>query len=199
MIKKIFNKNSAALLLFLFFLTSCTGSNMNYVNNNDNKLLIEEFFLGKTVAFGIFEDRFDNLKRQFRVNIVGKKIDNGIILHEDFLYDDGEKDTRIWTFKKNGKDKNDQNIYLGNAKDILGNAIGLAKGNQFNLEYDINLNISGRNLKVHFSDWIYQQNKNVAINRAYVTKFGLKIGSVTLVFLRGDLSKSIGKLDLEKW
>ena len=44
-------------------------------------------------------------------------------------------------------------------------------------------------MKVHFNDWIYQQDENVAINRAYVSKFGINIGSVTLVFFKRKRSK----------
>ena len=52
---------------------------------------------------------------------------------------------------------------------------------------------------MHFNDWIYQQSDEIAINRAYVSKFGVNIGSVTLVFLRGKTAKSIGPLNLKNW
>ena len=41
---------------------------------------LTEYFLGRTNAWGIFEDRFGNLKRQFKVNIVGYMDDNILIL-----------------------------------------------------------------------------------------------------------------------
>jgi len=56
-----------------------------------------------------------------------------------------------------------------------------------------------KQLGVRFNDWIYQQDENVAINRAYVSKFGIEIGSVTLVFMRGDAARALGPLDLENW
>ena len=187
------------LLLVFSFLISCSGNNMSYKQNKNLKFSIEHFFEGDTIAYGIFEDRFNNLKRQFRVNINGKKTEDGIILNEEFLYDDGEKDTRIWKFKVLNKDKEGNIEYEGSTKDALGKAYGVVKGNIFNFKYDINLEISGKKIKVHFNDWIYQQDRDIAINRAYVSKFGINIGSVTLVFLRGDLSKSIGKLNIEEW
>ena len=61
------------------------------------------------------------------------------------------------------------------------------------------LNIKGSNIKVHFNDWIYQQSDDLAINRAYVSKFGINIGSVTLVFLRGKTADNIGPLNLKNW
>ena len=59
--------------------------------------------------------------------------------------------------------------------------------------------MKGSNLKVKFDDWIYKQDNNVAINRAYVSKFGIDIGSVTLVFLRGQTAKTVSPLNINSW
>ena len=171
---------------------------MKEFQNNTPKLDLFSFFEGETIAYGIFEDRFGNLKRQFRVNINGK-VDNQILtLDEDFLYDDGEQAKRIWKIEKK-IDDNQKIVYEGQADDVEGKASGLISGNALNWSYDIYLNIKGSDIKVHFNDWIYKQSKNLAINRAYVSKFGINIGSVTLVFLRGDTANKIGPLDLQKW
>ena len=185
--------------IFIFFisLSACSKIDMEQFKNNTPKLDLFSFFEGNTVAYGIFEDRFGNLKRQFRVNISGTIVDETLTLDEDFLYDDGEKDKRIWKIKK--ITKKDKIIYEGKAEDIEGTATGSISGNTLNWSYDIYLNIKGSNIKVHFNDWIYKQSENLAINRAYVSKFGINIGSVTLVFLRGDVMKSIGSLNLNKW
>ena len=47
-----------------------------------------------------------------------------------------------------------------------------------------------------FDDWIYRQSEDVAINRAYVSKFGVEIGSVTIVFLRGQAAPQLARLTL---
>ena len=114
---------------------------------------------------------------------------------------------RISTLKKSGISKveikkiTDQNkvIYQGQADDIEGEASGSISGNTLNWSYDIYLNIKGSNIKVHFNDWIYKQSEDLAINRAYVSKFGINIGSVTLVFLRGKTAAQIGPLNLKSW
>ncbi len=170
---------------------------MKQFENNTPKLDLFSFFEGKTIAYGIFEDRFGNLKRQFRVNITGKIENNTLTLDEDFLYDDGEQANRIWKIKKI-TDKN-KVIYQGQADDIEGKASGSISGNTLNWSYDIYLNIKGSNIKVHFNDWIYKQSEDLAINRAYVSKFGINIGSVTLVFLRGKTATQIGPLNLKSW
>ena len=192
-------KLSSYLTLFIILLfTGCSQTDMKEFQNNTTKLDLFEFFAGETIAYGIFEDRFGNLKRQFRVNINGK-IDNQILtLDEDFLYDDGEEAKRIWKIEKK-IDNNQKIIYEGQADDIEGKASGSISGNALNWSYDIFLNIKGSDIKVHFNDWIYKQSEDLAINRAYVSKFGINIGSVTLVFLRGNTAKNIGPLNLQKW
>ena len=198
-IYKIMYKLSSYLTLFIILLfTGCSQTDMKEFQNNTPKLDLFEFFAGETIAYGIFEDRFGNLKRQFRVNINGK-IDNQILtLDEDFLYDDGEQAKRIWKIEKK-IDSNQKIIYEGQADDIEGKASGSISGNALNWSYDIYLNIKGSDIKVHFNDWIYRQSEDLAINRAYVSKFGINIGSVTLVFVRGNTAKNIGPLNLQKW
>ena len=192
-------KLSSYLTLFIILLfTGCSQTDMKEFQNNTPKLDLFEFFAGETIAYGIFEDRFGNLKRQFRVNINGK-IDNQILtLDEDFLYDDGEQAKRIWKIEKK-IDNNQKIIYEGQADDVEGKASGSISGNALNWSYDIYLNIKGSDIKVHFNDWIYKQSEDLAINRAYVSKFGINIGSVTLVFLRGNTAKNIGSLNLQNW
>ena len=187
--------------IFLAFLTftmqGCSNNNMKQFENTKPQFDLFNFFKGKSIAYGIFEDRFGKLRRQFRVNITGTINNNTLILDEKFLYDDGEKSSRIWKIK-NISDKTSVK-YKGRAEDIEGFAEGKTIGNAFNWSYHIYLNMKGTNLKVKFNDWIYQQDKNIAINRAYVSKFGIDIGSVTLVFLRGETFQSIGKLDMNTW
>ena len=194
----IYKLRSLLTFFLLLLIAGCSQTDMKEFQNNTPKLDLFSFFEGDTIAYGIFEDRFGNLKRQFRVNINGKVKNQILTLDEDFLYDDGEQAKRIWKIEK--KIDNAQNItYEGQAEDVEGKAFGSISGNTLNWSYDIYLNIKGSNIKVHFNDWIYKQSEDLAINRAYVSKFGINIGSVTLVFLRGDTSDQIGPLNLKKW
>ena len=196
--KIMYKLNSFLTLLIILLFTGCSQTDMKEFQNNTPKLDLFNFFEGKTIAYGIFEDRFGNLKRQFRVNIDGKINNQTLTLDEDFLYDDGEQAKRIWKIEK--KIDNTQKVtYEGKADDIEGKASGSISGNTLNWSYDIYLNIKGSDIKVHFNDWIYKQSEDLAINRAYVSKFGINIGSVTLVFVRGNTAKNIGPLNLQKW
>ena len=138
---------------------------------------LEEFFVGELEAWGIFEDRFGNLRRQFRVEINGYIKDEELILEEEFYYSDGERDKRVWTIvnKKNG-------VYEGRADDIIGKAIGQSEGNAFNWTYKFDLNVGGAYYRVKFDDWLFMLDEKVVINKAKVSKFGLTLGTVTLFF-----------------
>ena len=158
---------------------------------------LTEFFDGNSVAYGIFEDRFGNLRRRFRVEIQASQSGDRLILDEKFLYDDGEQDSRIWQIDKQVMDG--RAYYSGQAADITGRAVGKIAGNTMRWSYDISLILSGIELEVHFDDFIYQMTSDIAINRAYVSKWGINIGSVTLVFLKDKLSEEQLPLDLKNW
>ena len=119
-----------------------------------------------------------------------------LVLDEEFLYDDGERASRIWTIDRLGSAKDGTVSYSGRAADVKVAAHGAQVGNALNWQYDITLEMSGMNLDVHFDDWIYKQDEDIAINRAFVTKFGVEIGSVTIVFIRGKTASNLWPLAL---
>lgn len=193
-------KRSLTLLAFATLgLAACSPNAIETLSDRTPPLSLEEFFEGETIAYGIFEDRFGSLKRQFRVNISGTVEGNQLTLNEDFLYDDGEKANRVWVITNNGVDADGLIQYSGTAADVDGAASGIVAGNALNWTYAIDLVTDDGTLNVTFDDWIYQQDEYVALNRAYVSKFGIEIGSVTLVFLRGKAAEAIGPLNLEDW
>ena len=145
------------------------------------KLVLEEFFSGQTRAWGIFEDRFGNLRRQFKVDIEGTWDGETLTLVEDFFYADGEIDQRIWTLTKTG-----ENTYEGTADDVTGIARGQTAGNAFTWSYNLDLEVGGRTWNVHFEDWMFLQDDGTMVNRAYVSKWGFQVGSATIFFQKEE-------------
>ena len=167
-------------VILLLFLSSCTSEmNLNKFSNMKPEFSLEDYFSGKTEAWGLFHDRFGNLKRSFKVDITGTLSGNELTLDERFLYDDGEEDQRIWKIKLLGNNK-----YSGTADDVVGSAIGEASGNALNWKYKLNLKIKDSTVKVDFDDWMFLQDRGILINRAEVKKWGLNIGVVTITFLK---------------
>ena len=180
-------------------IAACARKDVGTSSRHQPRLVLEEFFAGRSVAYGIFEDRFGNLRRQFRVNLSGTLDGNRLVLDEEFLYDDGERASRRWTIDRLESASDGTVTYTGRAADANAAAQGMQIGNALNWQYDITLELSGMSLDVHFDDWIYKQDEDIAINRAFVTKFGVEIGSVTIVFIRGKTASSLWPLSLDKW
>jgi hypothetical protein len=143
-------------------------------------LLIEDYFAGRTKAWGIFQDRFGRLRRQFEVEIEGTWDGKTLTLVENFLYDDGETEQRVWRITKQG-----EHGYEGRADGVIGIAEGRAYGNALNWTYGIALKVGDSTWNVTFDDWLFLQSDGVLLNRAVVTKFGMELGEVTLVFQKG--------------
>ena len=81
---------AVGVLITLFSgLSACAKRDVTHLAERRPTLALEQFFEGQSVAYGIFEDRFGNLRRQFRVNLQGTVSGNRLVLDEQFLYEDG--------------------------------------------------------------------------------------------------------------
>jgi len=165
------------IILILFLLNGCSTMKLEQFQNNKPVLKLEEYFKGKTFARGLFEDRFGNVKKSFKVDIVGTWDGKFLILKENFIYDDGSKEYREWKLEKIGSNK-----YQGFADGVIGLASGETSGNAFNWKYDFNLQIGSSKYKVRFDDWMFLQDNNYLVNIATVSKFGITLGKVILFF-----------------
>ena len=183
MFKKLF-------LFALIFLISGCSSNMKTEDfiGQQPRLVLEDYFVGQTKAWGMFHDRFGNLKRQFLVDISGSWDGEMLILDENFVYADGEIDRRIWKITKINN-----NTYKGTADDVIGEAKGSTFGNALNWTYQMDLKVGGSSYRVKFNDWMYLQPNGVLLNRAEISKWGIQLGVVTLSFQKNnnEVSNSI--------
>ena len=172
-------KNLLLATVMSLVLSGCNSMKLENFQANIPVLDLFSYFDGKTKAWGIFEDRFGNIRRQFEVEIDGIIKGDNLTLDEHFTYIDGETDQRIWRIRRT---KN--NHYEGIADDVIGVAKGVVSGNALNWKYDLNLKIGDTKYAVHFDDWMFLQRDGVMINRARVSKWGLEIGQVTLFFMK---------------
>ena len=158
--------------------------------DSPTKLVLEEYFQGKTYAAGLFQDRFGTVRRQFTVEIDGNFDDGVLTLVEDFVYDDGETEQRIWVLNKL-----DGNRYEGSADGVVGRASGEASGNAFNWKYTFDLKVGDSTWRVDFDDWMFLQPGGVLINKALISKWGITIGEVTLSFSKPALASAAANDD----
>jgi len=174
------------LFMTLMLLSGCTSMKPVDFEGAEPRLIIEEYFAGETRAWGLFEDRFGRVRRQFTVDISGTWDGSELVLDERFLYSDGERDRRVWKITKTG-----DHSYEGQAGDVIGIAKGEAYGNALNWRYDMDLKVGDGTLRVHFNDWMYLQPSGVLINKARVSKFGIDIGEVTLAFMKSEKTAAV--------
>ena len=165
-------------LLLTLTLLSCTSNmNVKIFENETPRFVLEDYFDGKTKAWGMFHDRFGNLKRSFKVDITGTLDNDTLTLDEKFVYNDGEKESRIWSIKILGNNK-----YSGTADDVIGEATGISSGNALNWKYKLNLKVKESTVAVDFDDWMFLQDDNILMNRAEVKKWGIVLGIVSITF-----------------
>ena len=102
-----------------------------------------------------------------------------IVLDERFEFNDGERSTRKWTIELSEDDG-----VVARADDVIGDASGRVVGNAMSLGYLIDLDVGDRQYRVRFDDMLWQIDDDVLFNRAVISKFGIKVGEVTLFMKR---------------
>jgi len=169
------------LLLFILFLllNSCSEMKPEDYKNTKPIIKIEEYFQGNVKAWGMLQGRSGEVKRQFVADMKGKFDGQNLILDETFIWNDGEKQERRWIIKKIG-----DNRYEGKAQDVVGVAKGISFGSAFKFEYKLLVPYKGKKIKIKFDDWIFKQDEKNAINKATLTKFGFKVGELTVFFVK---------------
>ena len=139
-------------------------------------LRLEEFFKGKTYAYGSF-GAINGTSRSFRVDLTGHVRGKVLTLREDFRYDDGERDTKTWIFTRTGP-----NTYSGTREDVLGETTVRLSGNTARFTYRVDLNPGGKPNIVRFHDKLVLREDGTLRNTALVTKFGLPVARVRVNF-----------------
>ena len=166
-------------LSLILLLNSCSEMKPEYYKDTKPIIKIEEYFQGNVRAWGIFQGRSGEVKRQFTAEMKGEFDGQNLILDETFIWNDGEKQERRWTIKKVG-----DNTYEGTAPDVVGIAKGVSFGSAFKFEYKLVVPYKDKKIKIKFDDWIFKQDEKTAINKATLSKFGFKIGELTVFFVK---------------
>jgi hypothetical protein len=140
---------------------------------------LKTYFNGEMVAHGIFTDRSGKVARRFTVQMTGTWNGNEGTLDERFTYSDGKTERRVWRLTDLGNGR-----YSGRADDVVGEAVGIAAGNALNWRYTLRLPVDGKTYDVQFDDWMYLMDDKVMLNKAVMSKFGIRLGEVTLSFYK---------------
>jgi Protein of unknown function (DUF3833) len=161
-------------------LSGCSsGPTVNDYAAEKPVLDLKTYFNGKLRAHGMFSDRAGRIVKRFVVEMDCRWTGEDGVLDEQFTYADGTKERRVWRLKHLGGGR-----YTGRADDVLGEAVGASAGNAFQWRYTLKLPVDGRVWEVDFDDWMVLIDERVMLNRAVMSKFGIRLGEVQLVFTK---------------
>jgi len=161
------------------FVASCAGPQVQQYAQEKPLLDLRIYFTGTIDAWGVFTDRSGQVVKRFTVVMDCSWNGDEGVLDEAFVYSDGTKQRRIWKLKAGPKGS-----YTGRADDVVGEASGQVSGNAFRWGYTLALPVDGRVWNVDFDDWMYLMDDRVMLNKATMSKWGVKLGEVTLSFTR---------------
>jgi hypothetical protein len=167
-------------------LGGCAGTPLERSRDQRPVLDLTQYFNGTIDGWGMFQDRSGEVIKRFHVVIDARwekreGVDVGT-LDENFTWSDGTTSRRVWTITRV-----DAGHYVGRADDVVGEALGEAAGNALRWRYVLALPVDGKVWNVDFDDWMFlidEGDKRVMLNRAVMSKFGFRLGEVTLSFTR---------------
>ena len=161
------------------FLGGCASHNIAQYANEQPTLDLQQYFNGTLDAYGVFTDRSGAVVKRFTVLMQCTWTGDQGVLDEQFTYSDGTKQTRIWRLTKTGNGR-----FVGRADDVVGEAPGETRGNAFHWTYTLRLPVDKSVYDVQFDDWMYLMTDKVMLNKATMSKFGVRLGEVTLSFTK---------------
>jgi hypothetical protein len=164
------------LILSIGILSACANVSVTDYAKNSPKLVLQEFFNGSLRAHGIVKDRSGKVIRYFNASIDASWVDGVGTLDENFVFDNGEKQQRIWTIIKDDTGK-----YIGTANDVIGSSQLKVSGNSLFLNYVLRIPYEDGTLDLNIDDRMYLVSNNVLINESIMTKWGFQVGEIVLV------------------
>lgn len=174
------NRRGLLAMGALALLSGCAATpSVSDYGGQTPRLDLREYFNGTLDAHGVFTDRSGKVMRRFVVLMQARWNGNEGTLDELFTYSDGQTQRRVWRLRDEGNGR-----YSGRADDVVGEATGEASGNALRWSYTLRLPVDGREFDVQFDDWMYLVDSRVLLNKAVMSKFGVRLGEVTLSMSR---------------
>jgi len=139
------------------------------------------YFEGPTHSWGVLESGGGVPKSSLRADLVGRRDGDALVLTQDFTFEGGRKQQRVWRMHRI-----DAHRYDATADGVIGVATGYVHGNAFRWNYTLQLKPGNRLSRVRMHHWMYlASDGNTLINRVTIRKFGVQVGGATEYFQRG--------------
>lgn len=160
-------------------LSGCAAPQLADYAGETPRLDLRQYFNGTLDAWGVFTDRAGKVVKRFTVLMQCSWQGDEGVLDEAFTYSDGSRQRRVWRLKQLADGR-----YTGRAGDVVGEASGQQQGNAFHWRYTLALPVDGKVYEVEMDDWMYLMDGRVMLNKASMSKFGVRLGEVTLSFTK---------------
>jgi len=173
-----------AKIVLIFLLACVAGCSVSVSDYSDKKpeFTLEDFFQGQLAAHGIVKNRSGKVIRYFNATIDASWDAQGVgTLDENFVFDDGEKQQRIWKLQPGAARQ-----HTGTAGDVIGAANINAAGNAVFLSYVLRIPYNEDTLDITVDDRMYRVSDDIVLNESKLLKFGIEVGSIVLVIRRAN-------------
>jgi Protein of unknown function (DUF3833) len=170
---------AVAAVLATLVLAGCAAPQLGDHAGEQLVFDFRRYFDGTVLAHGLVSERGGKVLRRFVVTMRCDWVGDVGTLDEQFVYDDGETQRRVWRVRRLPDGR-----WTGTADDVVGEAQGASAGAAFNWRYTLKLPVRGSVYEVQFDDWMYLIDERTVINKAVMSKFGVRIADVTLSFSR---------------
>ena len=169
----------AVLMVLLGLISGCSQVSVSDYRDFGPTFEVEQFFDGKLAAHGVVKNRGGKVIRTFNATIDASWQDGVGVLDEDFVFNDGEKQKRVWTLRRQA-----DGSYIGTAGDVTGEGILRQSGNAVFLDYVLQVPYRGDTIDVRVDDRMYLLTPDILINESTLNKFGVRVGELLLVIRR---------------
>lgn len=160
-------------------LTGCAAPGVEQYRAEQPVLDPATYLNGTLDAWGMFQGRGGAMKKRFHAVIEARWQGDTGVLDEHFTWSDGSTSRRVWTLVRQP-----DGSLRGRADDVVGEAVGELAGNALRWRYVLALPVDGRVYHVDFDDWMFLMDERVMLNRSVMSKWGFRLGEVTLTFVR---------------
>jgi hypothetical protein len=167
------------ICLAILVLGGCGTASIEDYRDRSPAFMPEDFFNGALSAHGVVKDFSGTAIRHFNADIIACWSEGVGTLNELFIFDDGERQTRIWTLTPAG----DQ-TYIVTAGDVIGAGSARWGGNAMFLDYTLRIALEDRSIDVHIDDRMYRISENVVVNESKMRKWGFGVGEILLTLIK---------------
>lgn len=174
-----------SVLLAPAALAACASPSIEADSRPDPVLPIT-WFTGLTFAYGVFETRGGRVSERFTTRLEGRpSADGGFELFERFVYPGGFTWARTWLFRPRG-----EGLYDGTAETVVGVGRITSRGDTIRMNFTADQPTRTGSVRLRFDQRLTRLADDTVVNRSMVSKFGVRVGRITMVFTKPDAPHS---------